>query len=108
MKFIVQVPKTSVASDTPHLIRKAENGEAYTMHQDLKEECSYDEACSLFKYYKAKTLKQNMYNSDFQYNLNMRERFLTLKKKYDMRRRAKKFRDKKKKEVTVLRCIAKQ
>ena len=49
-----------------------------------------------------------MYNSDFQYNLNMRERFLTLKKKYDMRRRAKKFRDKKKKEVTVLRCIAKQ
>ena len=72
MKFIVQVPKTSIASDTPHLIRKAENGDAYTMHQDLKEECSYAEACSLFKYYKAKTLKQNMYNSDFQYNLNMR------------------------------------
>jgi len=35
-----------------------------------------------------------MYDNDFQYNLKMREQFLAIKKKYDMRRRAKKFRDK--------------
>ena len=77
------------------------------MDQAAQEDCAYEEACRLFKYYKAKTLKQHMYDSNFQYNLNMREHFLAIKKKHDMRRRAKKFRDNQKKEVARLRCIAK-
>lgn len=49
-----------------------------------------------------------MYDSDFQHNLRMREHFLAIKKRHDMRRRAKKFRDKQKREVARLRTIAKK
>ena len=62
------------------------------------EECGpqtvpYEEACSKYKYYKARTLKQHINTSDFALNIQMREHFLAIKKKYDMRRRAKKFRE---------------
>ena len=59
-----------------------------------QEECSYEEACRYYKHFKSLTLKKHMYDDNFQYNLKMREHFLAIKKKYDMRRRAKKFRDK--------------
>ena len=52
----------------------------------------YEEACNLYKHYKKLTTKQHINTADFAHNIKMREHYLTIKKKYDMRRRARKFR----------------
>lgn len=51
-------------------------------------EISYEEACSLYKFYKRKTLKANQEDDEFTQNMNFREFFLSVKKRYDVRFRA--------------------
>jgi len=62
-------------------------------------EISYEEACELYKSYKRKTLKANSDDADFAQNMKFREFFLSVKKRYDVRFRAQKFRVKKKREI---------
>jgi len=110
MKFIGQFDKRSFVQEpfvVHHKIQKMQESEKEADSQICQsEEVSYDQACQMYKHYKSLTLKQHMYDNDFQYNLRMREHFLAIKKRHDMRRRAKKFRDKQKKEVARLRNIA--
>lgn len=64
---------------------------------------SYDEACEHYKYYKSRTLKANVNEPDFKQNMEFREFFLGIKKRYDMQMRAQKFRQKQKKEIAELK-----
>ena len=69
-------------------------------------EISYEEACTMYKVYKAKTLKANTDDREFEENMKFREFFLGVKKRYDVRFRAQKFRIKKKKEIAQLKEAA--
>ena len=62
-------------------------------------EINYEEACEMYRIYKSKTLKVNTDDPDFAQNMKFREFFLSVKKRYDVRFRAQKFRIKKKKEI---------
>ncbi len=53
---------------------------------------SYEEACQHYKFYKSRTLKANVNEPDFKQNMEFREFFLGIKKRYDMQMRAQKFR----------------
>lgn len=60
---------------------------------------SYEDACEHYRYYKSRTLKANVNESnfkcnepDFKQNMEFREFFLGIKKRYDMQMRAQKFR----------------
>ena len=64
---------------------------------------SYEEACEQYKYYKSKTLKANVNEPDFKQNMEFREFFLGIKKRYDMQMRAQKFRLKQKREIAMLK-----
>ena len=70
-------------------------------------EITYDEACNLYRIYKSKTLKANTEDPEFAQNMKFREFFLSVKKRYDVRFRAQKFRIKKKKEIAQLKEAAK-
>ena len=63
----------------------------------------YEEACEHYKYYKSRTLKANVNEPDFKQNMEFREFFLGIKKRYDMQMRAQKFRLKQKKEIAELK-----
>lgn len=73
--------------------------------QDTSEQVQipYEEACEHYKYYKSKTLKANVNEPDFKQNMEFREFFLGIKKRYDMQMRAQKFRLKQKKEIAELK-----
>lgn len=60
----------------------------------------------MYKLYKRKTLKANTEDDEFEQNMKFREFFLSVKKRYDVRFRAKKFRIKKKKEIAQLKVVA--
>ena len=60
----------------------------------------------MYKLYKGKTLKVNVGDPDFEENMKFREFFLSIKKRYDVRYRAQKFRIKKKKEIAQLKQAA--
>ena len=63
----------------------------------------YEEACEHYKFYKSRTLKANVNEPDFKQNMEFREFFLGIKKRYDMQMRAQKFRLKQKKEIAELK-----
>ena len=69
-------------------------------------EISYNEACELYRFYKRKTLKANTDDADFEQNFKFKEFFLSVKKRYDVRFRAQKFRIKKKREIAQLKEVA--
>ena len=66
---------------------------------------SYEEATEKYHYFKQITTKKYLSSATFTHDLKMREHYLAIKKRYDMRRRAKKFRDNQKKEVQRLRAV---
>jgi len=45
---------------------------------------SYEEACQNYRFYKSRTLKANAGEPDFEQNMQFREFFLGIKKRYDM------------------------
>lgn len=67
---------------------------------------SYEEACANYKYYKSITLKANVEEADFKQNMAFREFYLSIKKRYDMQKRAHRFRIKQKKEIAQLKMVA--
>lgn len=69
-------------------------------------EITYDEACDMYRLYKSRTLKANTEDPEFGQNMKFREFFLSVKKRYDVRFRAQKFRIKKKKEIAQLKQAA--
>ena len=69
---------------------------------------SYEEACEHYKYYKSRTLKANVNEPDFKENMEFREFFLGIKKRYDMQMRAQKFRLKQKREIAMLKQAVEQ
>ena len=60
----------------------------------------------MYKHYKQKTLKANSQDDEFAQNMKFREFFLGIKKRFDVRFRAQKFRAKKKRELTELKKVA--
>lgn len=66
-------------------------------------EISYEEACKNYRYFKSRTLKANAEEADFEKNMQYREFFLGIKKRYDMQFRAQKFRTKQKEEIAKLK-----
>ena len=69
-------------------------------------EISYEDSCEYFKIYKSKTLKINIDDPEYNQNLAFRQFFLNIKKRYDVRFRAQKFRYKKKREIENLKIAA--
>jgi len=67
---------------------------------------SYEEACEQYKFYKSRTLKANVEEEDFKQNMAFREFYLSIKKRYDMQKRAHRFRVKQKKEIAQLKMVA--
>jgi len=67
---------------------------------------SYEEACEQYKYYKSCTLKANVEEDEFKQNMAFREFYLGIKKRYDMQKRAHRFRVKQKKEIAQLKMVA--
>lgn len=55
-------------------------------------EISYEEACEQYRFYKSKTLKGNVEEPDFKQNMAFREFYFNIKKRYDMQKRAARFR----------------
>jgi len=68
-----------------------------------QQEISYEEANKNYRYFKSRTLKANVDESDFEQNMKFREFFLSIKKRYDMQFRAQKFRTKQKQEIAQLK-----
>jgi len=78
------------AKDIQKMIQKLKDSQDTTGQIQV----SYDEACEHYKYYKSRTLKANVNEPDFKQNMEFREFFLGIKKRYDMQMRAQKFRQK--------------
>ena len=64
---------------------------------------SHEHSSKLYKYYKSITLKPNYLNEDFQQNMEIREFFFKIKKRYDLRKRGRKFRAKKRAQERLAR-----
>lgn len=101
-----QIPKTSFGplnkrniKDIQKMIQNLKESQDTTVHVEV----SYEEACQQYKYYKSKTLKANVNELDFKQNMEFREFFLGIKKRYDMQMRAQKFRQKQKREIAMLK-----
>jgi len=92
--------------DAKEIIKMIEN-QKQSNNANLNEpEVSYEEACQQYKYYKSRTLKGNVEEPEFKQNMAFREFYFSIKKRYDMQKRAHRFRVKQKKEIALLRMVA--
>ena len=70
------------------------SSEAPTVRNTADHDLSYEEITARYLHFKKITTKKFINSAHFTVNLKMREHYLSIKKKFDMRRRAKKFREK--------------